>query len=170
MKKINIILITILLTSVTWSCVSKKSVFENTHQKDSINIETNKVRIDTIYKEKIIHNTEFFTNEVLIPCDSAKFNQSFELGKAKYKVTKEKGSVRIVFKRDSGQFKQANEYKYIYRQNDSLKRLISIYNKAEKKEVVKEPFFNGLWKILFFIVLFLWFFGITPKFLISKFI
>lgn len=162
MRKISLILTCLILAS----CVTKKELTKNEIKKDSITIENNSVRIDTIYKEKIIHNTEFFTNEVLIPCDSAKFNQSFEVGKIKYKIIKEKGSVRVVFKRDSSQFKQSNEYKYIYRQNDSLKRLISI----EKKEVVKKPFFANLWKILFFIVLFLWFFGITPKFLISKFI
>jgi hypothetical protein len=160
----------ILTCLILASCVAKKEVSKSDIKKDSITIENNNVRIDTIFKERIIHNTEFFTNEITIPCDSAKFNQSFDLGKIKYKIIKEKGSVKVVFKRDSAHFKQTNEYKYIYRQNDSLKRLVSIHNKIEKKEVVKKPFFSGLWKILFFILLPLWILGITPKFIITKFI
>lgn len=158
MRKISLILTCLILAS----CVAKKEISKT----EESTVENNSVRIDTIFKEKTIHNTEFFTNEVLIPCDSAKFSQVFEVGKIKYKIIKEKGSVRVVFKRDSSSFKQSNEYNYVYRQNDSLKRLISI----EKKEVVKKPFFANLWQILFFIILILWVFGITPKFIITKLI
>lgn len=171
MKKNNIfasIYTPSLLTMLTWacfsiltSCVAKKEISKT----EETTVENKSVRIDTIFKERIKTIFESVNNEVIIPCDSTKFNQSFDVGKIKYKIIKEKGSVRVVFKRDSSQFKQSNEYKYIYRENDSLKRIISI----QKKEIVKKPFFANLWQILFFIILFLWFFGITPKFLIGKF-
>ena len=159
------LIIIVLLMSAICSCVAKKDLSKIDIKKDSITIENNNIRIDTIYKERIKTIFEQVNNEVTVPCDSTKFSQSFEVGKIKYKIIKEKGSVRVVFKRDSSNFKQSNEYKYIYRQNDSLKRLISTHEKIEKKEVTKKPFFANLWQILFFIVLFLWIFGITPRFI-----
>lgn len=169
MAKIYFILITILLTSGTWSCVSKKEVTKNTDKKDSINIETNKVRIDTIYKERIVQMFEPIYNEVEIPCDSTKFNQSFKSGKTSYKIIKERGQVKIVFKKDSSNLICENQYKVLYRENAALKSKISSLDKTFSKEVVKKPFFANLWQILFFIIFVLWILGITPKFLISKF-
>jgi hypothetical protein len=159
------LILTIFLALGLWSCVAKKEVSKTEIKKDSVYITNEKIKIDTIYNEKIKTIFEKINNEITIPCDSAKFSQSIEVGKIKYKIIKEKGSVRVVFRRDSSSFKQTNEYKSIYKQNDSLKRLISTREKTEKKEVVKKPFFANLWQILFFIVLFLWIFGITPRFI-----
>lgn len=164
-----------LSTMLTWACFSilmgcatKKSVSNQDIKKDSIIIENKIVQIDTIYKERIKTIFEQVNNDVLIPCDSSNFTQSFESGKIKYKIIKEKGSVRVVFRRDSSHFYQSNEYKYIYRQNDSLKRLISIHDKIEKKEVIKTPFLANLWRIAFLMLLVLWIFGITPRFILDS--
>lgn len=161
----NKIITIVLLTLAIWACVAKKDLSKTDIKKDSIIIENNNIRIDTIYKERINTIFEQVNNEVTIPCDSTKFSQSFEAGKIKYKIIKEKGSVRVVFKRDSSSYKYSNEYKYIYRQNDSLKRLISTSDTTKSKEVTKKPFFANLWQILFFIILFLWILGITPRFI-----
>jgi len=166
MKKTSLIFTCLILAS----CVTKKEVTKETDKKDSINTETNKVRIDTIFKDRVIHETEFFTNEILIPCDSAKFSQSIKSGKTSYKIVKEKGQVKVVFKRDSSTSICENQYKVLTIENNSLKSKISSLNQTQTKEVVKKPFFANLWQILFFVILILWILGITPKFIISKFI
>lgn len=153
MKNISLILTCLILAS----CVSKKEITKSETEKTEIN----KVRIDTIIKDKIIHETEFFTNEILIPCDSAKLKQSFKIGKNAYKIIKEKGEVKIVFKRDSSRSICESQYKVLITQNDSLKTKLSTFN----KEVIKKPFLSDFWKIAFFIILILWILGITPLFI-----
>ena len=164
MKKITFI--TFLLISTTWfSCVSKKEISKETTKNDSIQIQTNKVRIDTIYKERIVQMFEPIYNEVEIPCDTAKLKQTLLSGKNSLQIKKEKGIVKIVFKKDSSSLICENKYKVLLRQNDSLKSIKSTLNQAFSKEVVKKPFFANIWQILFFIVLVLWAFGITPRFI-----
>jgi len=137
MKHFTILLLTIFLTSATWSCITKKEVTKTTEKKDSINIENSYKQIDTVYKEKLVHLFEPLYTEVEIPCDSTKFNQSFKSGKSSYKITKEKGHVKIVFKRDSSSIKCESEYKVLYRENNALKTQISSLNKTFNKEVTK---------------------------------
>lgn len=149
------------------SCGTKKNISNNDIKKDSIVIDNTTIRIDTIYKERIKTVFEQINNEVTIPCDSSNFTQSFGVGKTSYNITKSNGAVRVVFNRDSLEFLQSNEYKSIYRQNDSLKRLISSHDKGQIIKETKKPFFADIWKILFFIVLVLWVFGITPKYILK---
>lgn len=163
MKLLCIIFSAILLTSATWSCATKKSVATQDIKKDSIVVENKTIRIDTVKEFKTIRITEPSENKIIIKCDSTAFNQVFKSGRSSYEIIKKNGVIKFDIKNDSSTCVDYQKYQKTIIKNDSLKRIISIHDKIEKKVIVK----YNLWQIAFFVILILWIFGITPRFLIK---
>jgi hypothetical protein len=167
MKKL-ILLLAVFLTS----CTTSKKFTEKTTTKDSI-VYVDKLRIDTV---KITENktvTEPVYVEVEIPCDSLVYYQKIENGKSQFKISKENGKVKIMYKQDS----LVDKYKSLYEKSivkmDSIAK-VKMVSETKEKKIVHQTFWQALiakiWQILFIIVLVLWCFGITPRLIFSKFL
>lgn len=166
MKQILYLLIGLLL----FSCKTSKKVTEKIVTKDSL-VYVEKVRVDTVKIVETKTITEPIYNEIEIPCDSLDYYQKIANGKVQFKVVKEKGKVKIIYKQDS----LVDKYKLLYFKSinklDSISKIKNI-SVSTQKEVIQKTFWQSLleniWKILFFIILVLWILGITPRFIISK--
>lgn len=141
------ILIGILLFGILISCGSRKSI-STEKQRDSIQI-VEKIKIDTFKIIEKVTVTEPVYNEVNIPCDSTYFESKYQSGAVKYKIIKEKGNVRVVFEKDSLRNFEKELYHRALSEKDSLLKVVD-KQKSEKK-VVRESFWSGLWKWLFFL-------------------
>ena len=103
-------------------------------------------------------------------CDSTSFSQKFGDSSSNIKIIKEKGKVLIKYVKSPTETK----YEKIYVENENKKDSVvldkNIKIVKENKTTFLENIMNNIYKIVFFVLLILWILGITPKFIISKFI
>ena len=153
-----------------FSCNTQKKVIEKVAKKDSI-IYVTKFKTDTIKIVETKTISEPVTNDFYIPCDSLKYYQEIVAGKTKLKIIKEKGTVRIVYKKDSTE----NHYKELFQKqivkNDSILKIKS-QTSTNQKTIIEKTFWqkitSDIWRLLFFSILIFWAIGITPGFIIRK--
>ncbi len=168
--KIIVSLLFVLICSILIGCKTSKKITDSQVKKDSI-VYVNKYKTDTIRTEKIVRVTEPVYTEVKIPCDSLKYSSSFDNGKVRYKIIKEKGEVKVIFQKESLTNTYKSEYEKTTQKYDSISKVLKDI-KNSSKEVVTQTFWqklvSNLWFALFVLFFILWLFGVTPKFLISK--
>ena len=153
-----------------FSCNTQKSVKEKIVKKDSI-IYVTKLKVDTVKITETKTISEPVNNDIVIPCDSLKYYQELASGKTRIIIKKEKGSVRIIYKKDSSENFNKEVYQNSVQKNDSIK--VTKSETSTKNETVIEKTFwqkitSDIWRLLFFSILILWIIGITPGFIIRK--
>ena len=160
MKKLTIMFLIIFLT---FSCTTRKVEKEN----EKI-VYIDKVKKDSIFIDREITKTDTIFNEILVDCDSTSFSQNFGDSKSNIKVVKEKGKVLVKYIKTPS--KTIYEKVYVEKENkkDSVVSEKSIKTTKENKTFFLDNVLNNIYKIGFFITLILWAIGITPKFIISK--
>ena len=158
MKKLITIFLIIFLT---FSCTTRKVEKEN----EKI-VYVDKIKRDSIFINKEIIKTDTIFNEILVDCDSTSFSQSFGDSKSNIRIVKENGKVLIKYVKTPSETK----YEKIYIEKENKKDSISTEKKVENTTKTKSNFFANIYKIAFLVLLVLWILGITPKFIISKFV
>ena len=160
-KLIVLVLITIFAFSCTTRRVDKveeKIVYVDKVKKDSILINKEIIKTDTIF------------NEILVDCDSTSFSQKFGDSSSNIKIVKEKGKVLIKYVKSPSETKYEKIYIEKENKEDSVFSEKNIKIVKESKTTFLENIMNNIYKIGFFVILVLWVFGITPKFIIGRFI
>ena len=160
-KLIVLVLITIFAFSCTTRRVDKveeKIVYVDKVKKDSILINKEIIKTDTIF------------NEILVDCDSTSFSQKFGDSSSNIKIVKEKGKVLIKYVKSPSETKYEKIYIEKENKKDSVFSEKNIKIVKESKTTFLENIMNNIYKIGFFVILVLWVFGITPKFIIGRFI
>lgn len=151
MKKI----LTIYLLFLLASCASKKNTITE--------IEKIIYKTDTIVDKMIVTITEPVEHEVQIPCDSTYFEQKFKAGNSQFKVTRDKGQIKIVYVKDKTEKTD----------RDHVKKSNQLIKESVKKDttIVRlswwEKIMMHFWMIAFILIFILWIFGITPKTIIG---
>lgn len=151
----------VLITIFAFSCTTRK--VDKVEEKI---VYVDKVKKDSIFINKEIIKTDTIFNEILVDCDSTSFSQKFGDSSSNIKIVKEKGKVLIKYVKSPSETK----YEKIYIEKENKEDSISTEKKVENTTKTKSNFFANIYKIAFFVLLVLWILGITPKFIISKFI
>lgn len=137
------------------SCGTKKQI---TSQQEKIVYIT-----DTIIDKMIVTITEPVEHEVQIPCDSTYFEQKFKAGNSQFKVTRDKGQIKIVYVKEKTEKTD----------RDHVKKSNQLIKESVKKDttIVRlswwEKIMMHFWMIAFILIFILWIFGITPKTIIG---
>ena len=158
MKKLIVL---VLITIFAFSCTTRK--VDKVEEKI---VYVDKVKKDSIFINKEIIKTDTIFNEILVDCDSTSFSQKFGDSSSNIKIVKEKGKVLIKYVKSPTETK----YEKIYVEKEIKKDSISTEKKVENTTKTKSNFFSNIYKIAFFVLLVLWILRITPKFIISRFI
>ena len=158
MKKLIVL---VLITIFAFSCTTRK--VDKVEEKI---VYVDKVKKDSIFINKEIIKTDTIFNEILVDCDSTSFSQKFGDSSSNIKIVKEKGKVLIKYVKSPSETK----YEKIYIEKENKKDSISTEKKVENTTKTKSNLFANIYKIAFLVLLVLWVLGITPKFIISKFI
>ena len=158
MKKLIVL---VLITIFAFSCTTRK--VDKVEEKI---VYVDKIKRDSIFINKEIIKTDTIFNEILVDCDSTSFSQKFGDSSSNIKIVKEKGKVLIKYVKSPTETK----YEKIYVEKEIKKDSISTEKKVENTTKTKSNFFSNIYKIAFFVLLVLWILGITPKFIIRKFI
>ena len=157
------------------SCKTTEYVYKEKKIYDTIQIE--KTVTDTIIQEKEVEKIREIKSNVFLPCpkegekgNSGK-NQSGD-NYSSWQYDEEKGGYNIelycaeqVNKKDSIIRKLTKEID-VYKSH--TKETISETEKVTEKSKWWQSLFKNIWKALFFTVLLLWLFGITPKWILKK--
>ena len=153
-----------------FSCNTQKKVIEKVVKKDSVVFVT-KLKVDTVKITETKTISEPVNNDIVIPCDSLKYYQELASGKTRIIIKKEKGTVRIIYKKDTSENSNKEVYKNSVQKNDSIKTTKS-ETSTKNKIVIEKTFWqkitSDIWRLLFFSILILWVIGITPGFIIRK--
>lgn len=153
-----------------FSCNTQKRVKEKIVKKDSI-IYVTKLKVDTVKITETKTISEPVNNDVVIPCDSLKYYQELASGKTRIIIKKEKGSVRIVYKKDSTENSNKETIQSSFQKNDSIQNTKSEVS-STSETIVQKTFWqkitSDVWRLLFFSILILWIIGITPGFILRK--
>lgn len=158
MKKLIVL---VLITIFAFSCTTRK--VDKVEEKI---VYVDKVKKDSIFINKEIIKTDTIFNEILVDCDSTSFSQKFGDSSSNIKIVKENGKVLIKYVKSPTETK----YEKIYIEKEIKKDSISTEKKVESTTKTKSNFFANIYKIAFFVLLVLWILGITPKFIVSKFV
>lgn len=154
------------------SCKTTEYITKVETKVDTVRIE--KSIIDTVFHERKIEITKPIHTKVFLPCDETKGSGGSKSGdsSANWTYDAEKGGYNV----ELYCAEQINRL-------DSINRVLTIENNAykssisttdSKKETVKEntsfwaKIMKEIWKVLFFVILVLWLFGITPKYILKK--
>lgn len=162
MKKL---IIMFLIVFLTFSCTTRKVEKEN----EKI-VYVDKVKKDSIFINKEIIKTDTIFNEILVDCDSTSFSQNFGDSNSNIKIVKEKGKVLIKYVKSPTETVYEKIYVEKEIKKDSVFSEKNIKVIKENKTTFLDNVLNNIYKIAFFVLLVLWILGITPKFIISKFI
>ena len=153
-----------------FSCNTQKKVTEKIVKKDSI-IYVTKLKVDTVKITETKTISEPVNNDIVIPCDSLKYYQELASGKTRIIIKKEKGSVRIVYKKDSTENSNKETIQSSFQKNDSIQNTKSEVS-STSETIVQKTFWqkitSDVWRLLFFSILILWIIGITPGFILRK--
>lgn len=158
------------------SCKTTEYIYEEKTIYDTIQIE--KTITDTIIQEKEIEKIRDIKTKVFLPCppDGDKGgkgrNESGD-NYTEWEYDEDKGGYNVelycaeqINQKDSiirRLTKEIDTYK------SHTKETISEKEKVTEKSSWWQSFFKNIWKVLFFTVLLLWLFGITPKFILKAF-
>src|SRR5690606_15625972 len=175
---LKIIIRALFLSFVATSCKTTEYVTKIEKVHDTIHIE--KTVTDTIIQEKEIEKIREIKSNVFLPCPkdgekgSSGRNESGD-NYADWQYDEDKGGYNVelycaeqINKKDSIIRKLKEELKFLV--------IKKIENKEYKeKEVTQKTYWwqrlaKEIWKVLFFTVLLLWLFGITPKWILKKLI
>lgn len=162
MKKL---IIMFLIVFLTFSCTTRKVEKEN----EKI-VYVDKIKRDSIFINKEIIKTDTIFNEILVDCDSTSFSQNFGDSDSNIKIVKEKGKVLIKYVKSPTETVYEKIYVEKEIKKDSVFSEKNIKVIKENKTTFLDNVLNNIYKIAFFVLLVLWILGITPKFIISKFI
>ena len=162
MKKL---IIMFLIVFLTFSCTTRKVEKEN----EKI-VYVDKIKRDSIFINKEIIKTDTIFNEILVDCDSTSFSQNFGDSNSNIKIVKEKGKVLIKYVKSPTETVYEKIYVEKEIKKDSVFSEKNIKVIKENKTTFLDNVLNNIYKIAFFVLLVLWILGITPKFIISKFI
>ena len=154
-----------LIVFLTFSCTTRKVEKEN----EKI-VYVDKIKRDSIFINKEIIKTDTIFNEILVDCDSTSFSQNFGDSDSNIKIVKEKGKVLIKYVKSPTETVYEKIYVEKEIKKDSVFSEKNIKVIKENKTTFLDNVLNNIYKIAFFVLLVLWILGITPKFIISKFI
>ena len=154
-----------LIVFLTFSCTTRKVEKEN----EKI-VYVDKIKRDSIFINKEIIKTDTIFNEILVDCDSTSFSQNFGDSNSNIKIVKEKGKVLIKYVKSPTETVYEKIYVEKEIKKDSVFSEKNIKVIKENKTTFLDNVLNNIYKIAFFVLLVLWILGITPKFIISKFI
>ena len=153
-----------------FSCNTQKKVTEKIVKKDSI-IYVTKLKVDTVKNTETTTISEPVNNDIVIPCDSLNYYQELASGKTRIIIKKEKGLVRIVYKKDSTENSNKKTIQSSFQKNDSIQNTKSKVS-STSETIVQKTFWqkitSDVWRLLFFSILILWIIGITPGFILRK--
>lgn len=163
MKKL--IFIFLITTLVIFSCTTRKVEVE----KEKI-VYVDKIKRDSIFINKEVLKTDTLYNEIMVDCDSTKLSQSFGDSKSNIKIVKENGKVLIKYVKTPSE----TVYEKVYVEKEEKKDSVVLDKNTkvinENKTTFLENVMNNIYKIGFFVMLVLWMLGITPKFIIGRFL
>lgn len=162
MKKLIVL---VLITIFAFSCTTRKVEKEN----EKI-VYVDKVKKDSIFINKEIIKTDTIFNEILVDCDSTSFSQKFGDSSSNIKIVKEKGKVLIKYVKSPTETKYEKIYVEKEIKKDSVFSEKNIKVIKENKTTFLDNVLNNIYKIAFFVLLVLWILGITPKFIIGRFL
>lgn len=162
MKKLIFIF---LISTLIFSCTTRKVGVE----KEKI-VYVDKIKRDSIFINKEVLKTDTLYNEIMVDCDSTKLSQSFGDSKSNIKIVKENGKVLIKYVKTPSKTVYEKIYVEKEEKKDSVVLDKNIKTVKENKTTFLENIMNNIYKIGFFVMLVLWMLGITPKFIISRFL
>ena len=162
MKKLIVLVLIIIFA---FSCTTRK--VDKVEEKI---VYVDKVKKDSIFINKEIIKTDTIFNEILVDCDSTSFSQKFGDSSSNIKIVKEKGKVLIKYVKSPSETKYEKIYIEKENKKDSVFSEKNIKVIKENKTTFLDNVLNNIYKIAFFVLLVLWILGITPKFIISRFI
>lgn len=162
MKKLIFIF---LISTLIFSCTTRKVEVE----KEKI-VYVDKIKRDSIFINKEVLKTDTLYNEIMVVCDSTKLSQSFGDSKSNIRIVKENGKVLIKYIKTPSE----TVYEKIYVEKEEKKDSVVLDKSTkvikENKTTFLENVMNNIYKIGFFVTFILWMLGITPKFIISRFL
>ena len=156
MKKLIVL---VLITIFAFSCTTRK--VDKVEEKI---VYVDKVKKDSIFINKEIIKTDTIFNEILVDCDSTSFSQKFGDSSSNIKIVKENGKVLIKYVKSPTETKYEKIYVEKENKKDSVVLDKNIKIVKENKTTFLENIMNNIYKIGFFVTFILWIFGITPKF------
>lgn len=163
MKKL--IFIFLITTLIIFSCTTRRVEVE----KEKI-VYVDKIKRDSIFINKEVLKTDTLYNEIMVDCDSTKLSQSFGDSKSNIRIVKENGKVIIKYVKAPSE----TVYEKIYVEKEEKKDSVVLDKSTkvikENKTTFLENVMNNIYKIGFFVIFVLWMLGITPKFIISRFL
>ena len=172
MKTLLKIIICVLFLS---SCKTTEYVYKEKKIYDTIQIE--KTITDTIVQEKQIDKIREIKSNVFLPCPkdgekgSSGRNDSGD-NYTKWEYDDEKGGYNVELYCSEQINKKDSIIRKLKEEVDSYKshtkETISEKEKVTQKTDWWQSLFKNVWKVLFFTVLLLWLFGITPKWILKK--
>lgn len=162
MKKL---IIAFLIIFLTFSCTTRKVEKEN----EKI-VYVDIIKRDSVFINKEVLKTDTLYNEILVDCDSTSFSQKFGDSSSNIKIVKEKGKVLIKYVKSPTETKYEKIYVEKEIKKDSVFSEKNIKVIKENKTTFLDNVLDNIYKIAFFVLLVLWILGITPKFIISRFI
>ena len=160
MKKLIVL---VLITIFAFSCTTRK--VEKVEEKI---VYVDKVKKDSVFINKEVLKTDTLYNEILVDCDSTSFSQNFGDSKSNIKVVKEKGKVLIKYVKSPSETIYEKIYVEKGEKKDSIVSEKSIKIIKDQKTTFLDNVLNNIYKVGFFVILILWVLGITPRFLIGK--
>ena len=152
-----------LITIFAFSCTTRK--VDKVEEKI---VYVDKVKKDSIFINKEIIKTDTIFNEILVDCDSTSFSQKFGDSSSNIKIVKEKGKVLIKYVKSPSETKYEKIYIEKENKKDSISTEKSVKIIKDKKTTFLDKVLNNIYKVGFFVILILWVLGITPRFLIGK--
>ena len=160
MKKLIVL---VLITIFAFSCTTRK--VDKVEEKI---VYVDKVKKDSVFINKEVLKTDTLYNEILVDCDSTSFSQNFGDSKSNIKVVKEKGKVLIKYVKSPSETIYEKIYVEKGEKKDSIVSEKSIKIIKDQKTTFLDNVLNNIYKVGFFVILILWVLGITPRFLIGK--
>ncbi|MFA9290763.1 MAG: hypothetical protein ACEQSF_06065 [Solirubrobacteraceae bacterium] len=159
-------LIAIIAILTALGCKTAKDVNKEIIKNDSI-IYVDRLKVDTIQLFEKIETLNPTENEINLKCDSTSFKQSFKNGSIKYKIIKQKGDVRLIFRTDTITNSVKKSYYSRLSKKDSLQKVVKSKDKliiSKQQPSFLQIIYNNIWKVLFWTIFVLWVLGITPSF------
>lgn len=172
---LKIIICALFLSFIATSCKTTEYIYEEKTIYDTIQIE--KTITDTIIQEKEIDKIRDIKTKVFLPCPKGgdkggKGRNESGDNYTEWEYDEDKGGYNVelycaeqINQKDSIIRKLTKE---IGTYKSSSKETISEKEKVTEKSSWWQSLFKNVWKVLFFTVLLLWLFGITPKWILKR--
>lgn len=176
MNKLKIILVTLFATLLLANCKTTEYITKVETKVDTVKIE--RLTVDTLFIERKTVLTKEVKSNVFLPCpdDDAKpssegRNQSGD-NYTDWRWDEEKGgyNVELYCAQQINRLDSINQILTIENRDYKSSMSISEFEKLTIEENLSlwAKIMKGIWKVLFFVILVLWLFGITPRFILKK--